>query len=270
MLTGVKGEPRAHAFLILSRGGVLLGDEAVDLTSPSLVWLPSHAASAVRVHAGARGYMLSASNDFLMRTISSAQEGALLRPVMNRIVVLTAPILRDRAEEIANSFKALTREVQMPDRGSMAILGAHLTLVCLHVWRLTRGDASAETSLRGTGHYVLHQFRQLIEIRYREHWSVRRYADALGVTEDRLHAVCVRNAGQPPRALIYDRLVQDACMRLQQMDVPIEQIAFSLGFKDPGYFNRFFRRHIGMPPGAYRRQINAQRQDGETSYAAWP
>ena len=249
---------------------MLLGEDSLDLPSPSLLWVPSHAATTVRVNAGARGYMLSASDDFLTRTISSAQEGTLLRRAMNRAILLPAKSLNDRAEEISHSFQALAREVRTPDRASMAILGAHLTLVCLHIWRLAQGDASAEAGLRGTGHYVLQQFRQLIELRYREHWSIKRYADALGVTEDRLHAVCVRNAGRPPRTLIFDRVVQDACMRLQQMDVPIEQIAFSLGFKDPGYFNRFFKRHIGIPPGAYRRQISLQRQGSESSYAAWP
>jgi len=214
--------------------------------------------------------MLSARDDFLTRTVSSAQEGALLRHAMNRIILLPAQILRDGAEEIAQSFQAVSREVRAPDRASMAILGAHLTLVCLHVWRLGQGDAPAESSLRGTGHYVLQQFRQLVELRYREHWSINRYADALGVTEDRLHAVCTRNAGHPPRALISHRMVQDACMRLQQMDVPVEQIAFSLGFKDPGYFNRFFKRHMGIPPGAYRRQTTTHRQGIESSYAAWP
>ena len=270
VLSGAEGEPRARAFLIMSRGGRLLGEDAIDLPSPSLLWLPSYAVTTVRVNAGARGYTLSASDDFLTRTISSVQEGALLRHAMNRIILLPAQTLKDRAEEIGHSFQALAREVRTPDRASMAILGAHLTLVCLHVWRLAQGDASAEGGLRGTGHYVLQQFRQLIELRYREHWSIKRYADTLGVTEDRLHAVCVRNAGHPPRALIFDRIVQDACMRLQQMDIPIEQIAFSLGFKDPGYFNRFFKRHMGMPPGAYRRQMSAQRQGSESSYAAWP
>jgi len=270
VLTGVEGEPRAHGFLILSRGGILLGDETIDLPSPSLLWLPSRAARTIRVNAGARGYMLAAHDDFLTRTISSAQEGALLRHAMNRIILLPAQTLRDRVDEIAHSFQALSREVRTPDRASMAILGAHLTLVCLHVWRLSQDDPSVEAGLRGTGHHVLQQFRQLVELRYREHWSIRRYADTLGVTEDRLHAVCIRNAGHPPRAIIFDRLVQDACLRLQQMDVPIEQIAFSLGFKDPGYFNRFFKRHMGVPPGAYRRQISARRQGSESSYAAWP
>jgi AraC family transcriptional activator of pobA len=270
VLPGSKGEQRTHAFLILSRGGTLLGEEAMELPSPSLLWLPSHAARTVRVNAGARGCMLAADDDFLARTISSAPEGSLLRPTTNRIVLLPARLLQDRAEEIGHSFEALSREVRTPDRVSMAIISAHVTLICLHLWRLAQADESPEAGLRGTGHHVLQQFRQLIELRYREHWSIKRYADTLGVTEDRLHAVCVRNAGHPPRVLISERMVQDACMRLQQMDVPIEQIAFSLGFKDPGYFNRFFKRHIGMPPGAYRRQISAQAQVGKSSYAAWP
>jgi AraC family transcriptional regulator, transcriptional activator of pobA len=270
VLPASKGEQRTHAFLILSRGGTLLGEEAMELPSPSLLWLPSHAARTVRVNAGARGYMLAADDDFLNRTISSAPEGSLLRLMRNRIILAPADLLQNWAEEIGQSFQALAREVRAPDRGSMAIIGAHVTLICLHLWRLAHADASPEAGLRGTGHHVLQQFRQLVELRYREHWSIKRYADTLGVTEDRLHAVCVRNGGHPPRSLVYDRMVQDACMRLQQMDVPVEQIAFSLGFKDPGYFNRFFKKHVGIPPGTYRRRAKAQRAGSASSYAAWP
>jgi AraC family transcriptional activator of pobA len=214
--------------------------------------------------------MLTADDAFVARTISSAPEGSLLRSTTNRVVLVPAQRLQDRAEEIGHSFQALAYEVRTPDRGSMAIIGAHVTLICLHLWRLDRADESREAGLRGTGHHVLQQFRQLVELRYREHWSIKRYAHTLGVTEDRLHAVCVRNAGHPPRILIYDRMVQDACMRLQQMDVPVEQIAFGLGFKDPAYFNRFFKKHVGIPPGTYRRRAKVQRAGSTNSYAAWP
>lgn len=270
VLTGAATEPRAHAFLIMSRGGLVLGEEATEFPAPSLLWLPSHAVKTIRVDAGARGYMLSATDEFLTRTISNAPEGALLRHTVNRTVLLRAPLVEGRADEIAHSFQALAREVRTPDRVSMAILAAHLTLVCLHVWRLAQGEVPDEAGIRGTGHHVLQQFRQLVELHYREHWSIKRYADTLGVTEDRLHAVCVRSAGHPPSAILFNRMVQDACMRLQQMDVPIEQIAFSLGFKDPGYFNRFFKKHVGIPPGAYRRRMKTQRGGGTSSYAAWP
>jgi AraC-like DNA-binding protein len=214
--------------------------------------------------------MLSADDDFVTRTISSAPEGTLLRSATSRVVLVPPQRLQNRAEEIGHSFQALAHEARAPDRGSMAIIGAHVMLICLHLWRLAQADASPDAGLRGTGHHVLQQFRQMVELRYREHWSIKRYADALGVTEDRLHAVCIRNAGHPPRSLVYDRMVQEACMRLQQMDVPVEQIAFSLGFKDPGYFNRFFKKHVGVPPGTYRRHAKAQRAGRTSSYAAWP
>ena len=38
-------------------------------------------------------------------------------------------------------------------------------------------------------------------------------------------------------------------MRLQQLDLPVEQIGYGLGFRDPAYFNRFFRKYRGASPG---------------------
>jgi AraC family transcriptional activator of pobA len=39
---------------------------------------------------------------------------------------------------------------------------------------------------------------------------------------------------------------------------PVSKLAFELGFEDPAYFCRFFKRHTGVSPSAYRE--NAQRQ----------
>ena len=49
--------------------------------------------------------------------------------------------------------------------------------------------------------------------------------------------------------IIHERLVREACTRLQQLDLPVEQIGYGLGFRDPAYFNRFFRKYRGASPG---------------------
>jgi AraC-like DNA-binding protein len=36
--------------------------------------------------------------------------------------------------------------------------------------------------------------------------------------------------------------------------MPVTQIAHELGFRDPAYFSRFFRRHAGLPPARFRRK----------------
>jgi AraC family transcriptional activator of pobA len=59
--------------------------------------------------------------------------------------------------------------------------------------------------------------------------------------------------------MIHERLVREACTRLQQLDLPVEQIGYGLGFRDPAYFNRF-----------YRPQIRLEQARNGPSYAAWP
>jgi AraC family transcriptional activator of pobA len=97
-----------------------------------------------------------------------------------------------------------------------------------------------------------------------------RYAGAPGVSSDKLHAHCQREKNCGPRAIIHERLLREACTRLQQLDLPVEQIGYGLGFRDPAYFNRFFRKYCGASPGSYRRQIRLEHARSGPSYAAWP
>jgi AraC family transcriptional activator of pobA len=71
--------------------------------------------------------------------------------------------------------------------------------------------------------------------------------------------------------LIHERLIAEAKLRLGQSEQSVEQIGFGLGFRDPGYFSRFFKSRVGEPPGAYRRKIAARSAKGAApSFAAWP
>jgi AraC family transcriptional activator of pobA len=48
-------------------------------------------------------------------------------------------------------------------------------------------------------------------------------------------------------------------------------VAYSLGFREPAYFNRFFKRVTGQSPGAYRRSCRSARSAVTAeSFAAWP
>ncbi|RME70993.1 MAG: AraC family transcriptional regulator, partial [Verrucomicrobia bacterium] len=53
----------------------------------------------------------------------------------------------------------------------------------------------------------------------------------------------------------FNRLkVQRACELLATTTLSIAEIAEQLGFDDPYYFSRLFRKIMGMAPRVYRRQ----------------
>ncbi|WP_416233200.1 helix-turn-helix domain-containing protein [Castellaniella sp.] len=45
--------------------------------------------------------------------------------------------------------------------------------------------------------------------------------------------------------------MQEAKRLLLHSGQSVSQICFALGFRDPAYFSRFFRHHVGMPPSDY-------------------
>ena len=49
-----------------------------------------------------------------------------------------------------------------------------------------------------------------------------------------------------------------ACQALAGTDEPISRISSKNGFYDLSHFNRQFRMHMGMTPGAYRKKFSAQ------------
>ena len=92
----------------------------------------------------------------------------------------------------------------------------------------------------------------LVEKHYTEHWPIPRYADQLGLSAERLNRLVRAETGHSAQHVVHARLVREACRLLVHVQAPVSQLAFDLGFSDPAYFSRFFRRHTGQAPAAYR------------------
>jgi transcriptional regulator GlxA family with amidase domain len=61
--------------------------------------------------------------------------------------------------------------------------------------------------------------------------------------------------GLTPLEYVQRLRVEDAKRRLERTDDPVDDIAWRVGYEDPAFFRRLFRRTVGMAPGAYRRRF---------------
>lgn len=99
---------------------------------------------------------------------------------------------------------------------------------------------------------VFQRFNALVEQHFQAHWTIPHFARALGVTEQRLNEISRSVAGKSSKRLVYERLMQEARRLLVFTRKPVSEICYTLGFRDPAYFSRFFQRHAGQVPGRYR------------------
>jgi AraC family transcriptional regulator, transcriptional activator of pobA len=51
---------------------------------------------------------------------------------------------------------------------------------------------------------------------------------------------------------VHERLTREACRRLVYIAAPAASLAAELGFDDPAYFSRFFKRRTGLSPHRWR------------------
>jgi transcriptional regulator GlxA family with amidase domain len=49
--------------------------------------------------------------------------------------------------------------------------------------------------------------------------------------------------------------IEDAKRRLERTDAAADEISWKVGYEDPAFFRRLFKRVTGMTPGAYRRRF---------------
>ena len=263
--------PRRHAFFVIRGRASFAGRDGADieLKAPFILWLPRSSLGEFRLEAGGEGFALSILEDFVWRAVGDSGVAVHLRPLLDRVAIATSDRLAPHLEELGTSFLALVRESRDPQPGASILMGLHLGIVLLRLWRASGLDDLSR--LRGAGANTVQWFRQLIELHYREGLSVDEFARLLGVTRSHLHDACLRGIGATPLELIHDRLTEEACQRLEQTELSIEQIGYSLGFRDPGYFNRFFKRQRGVAPGVYRKTATRARPANQpSSFAAWP
>ncbi len=99
---------------------------------------------------------------------------------------------------------------------------------------------------------VFRQFSVLLETGCFEKMNVADYARKLAVTPKALNNCVKKMTGKTCVELIQERTLTEAKRLLLYTDMSSKEIAYELNFKDNSYFTRFFSKHTGRTPAAFR------------------
>ena len=102
---------------------------------------------------------------------------------------------------------------------------------------------------------TIREFNVLVDMHFREKQSVREYADLLFKSPKTLSNLFATYNQKTPKQIIQERIALEAKRLLHFTDKQTQEIAFELGFDDPGYFSRFFKKIVGESPSTYKRAL---------------
>ncbi len=98
-------------------------------------------------------------------------------------------------------------------------------------------------------------FRQLIEDNFTTIHTVKEYASMLNVSTKTLNQVVNECSAYSPLELINNRIVLETKRLLRYSNFTVKEIAHRMGFEDPSYFVKFFKRQVNVSPADYRNAI---------------
>jgi transcriptional regulator GlxA family with amidase domain len=102
----------------------------------------------------------------------------------------------------------------------------------------------------------LRRARELMQTALSEPWTVALLAKAAGMSRAQFARRFTAAIGTSPREYLHEQRMTRARALLAVTDDSLADVAGAVGYASEFAFNRAFRRHFGVPPGAYRRLVS--------------
>jgi len=89
------------------------------------------------------------------------------------------------------------------------------------------------------------EFKLMVEIHLTKQPSINAIADKLALTTNSLYRLVKEYSGTSPKEFFTNRLMIEAQRKLRYSDLSVKELAYELGFNDPDYFSRLFKKSTG-------------------------
>lgn len=185
------------------------------------------------------------------------QEGYVLKicaELFDDFVSLSCVTVQDKdSAALEMLIGAMQEELKKEDSlGHREALHALVKLFVIMVRRSYAGMNPFAPNPHKVSYKAFLNFRKLIEENYCRLHTVKDYASLLNVSSKTLTLYVNECSKYSPLELINNRIILEAKRLLRYSVLSVKEIAFRLGFEDPSYFAKFFKRLVKQSPADYR------------------
>ncbi len=165
-------------------------------------------------------------------------------------------------ESFQRFLEDLKQEDKLEQLGQTIMLQAQLHRLLIKAQRVYADlSFTALNYAASSAQKLTRKFQDLVNQKGFKSFSVQDYAQSLHVSPKYLADVVKAETGQPPSVHIRRRLSLEAKRIIAHSNNSAQSVAYELGFEDPAYFGRFFKREVGMTPKQFRIKIRTKYQN---------
>ena len=160
-----------------------------------------------------------------------------------------------RFRKLLSLLATIFTECNAKQEGYLEAIKANLDLFFIE---FVRQSAHPQQVSAGTNNYTQDRYEELLrllEANITTLKSVSQYAELLNLSVYQLNAITKASVGKTTADLINEQIILEAKRYLLATPNQIKDIAWHLGYEDPSYFIRFFRKHSGQSPEAFRKNF---------------
>ncbi|OHV18939.1 helix-turn-helix domain-containing protein [Rhizobium sp. RMa-01] len=226
-------------------GTYRIEEETWNFSAPAVSFVPSNVVHGFDVDEQSDAIVVSVSDDMLKAIVPQVAlnldlptflTGQPADPVWAKLATLLDMVAEDYRDRGADGEQVLC-----------GLISVVLSLMGRIGGRVALPSTSATVSL-GLA------LRRLIDLHYRKDWPVGAYVNLLATTPHLLDKAARDVFGLSVKELLLERRTLEAKRLLMFTVRSVEDIAGEIGFEDPAYFSRFFRKRTGEAPAAWRRR----------------
>ncbi len=170
--------------------------------------------------------------------------------------------LSDEQVDIFRQYLFLTRHhLSNPDTPHHREMMNHLfaamlyefhNIIALHLNAADYNFTNAERTFR--------RFYEILNDVSPRRRKVEFFADQLNITPKYLSAICKHITGKSAKQHIDDAVLRDITVLLRDERLSVKEIAQLTGFPNQSFLGTYLRKHTGLSPHKYRRQLLDERQ----------
>lgn len=155
--------------------------------------------------------------------------------------------------QVFTLFTNIYREYTGKQEGFQEIIKANLSILFIQLLRQNKKDQSDHATPYAQER--LEALTALIETHIAQKKQVSQYADLLHLSPYQLNAITKATLGKTCSTLINEQIILESKRYLLATTSQVNQVADYLGFEDVSYFIRFFKKHTGYSPDAFRQHF---------------